>query len=168
LDFSEALEKFGIKETQVKSGDHKPSAPIFGSVSEEELQQMQARSDRTHKVFKEYVLASRGEEINDLDFVTTGDFWLGTDALELGLVDKITISSEYLEEKARSGNVVLKLESHKNKDKKGLFGDTGVFQNLLDWLLPEMDDDASSLSVGHENSVYKVVRSTKSFLPLPV
>lgn len=44
-----------------------------------------------------------------IDDIATGDVWLGYDALEKGLIDRIITSDEYISERMKSGARVLKL-----------------------------------------------------------
>jgi len=55
---------------------------------------MQEELEDTHRLFKEFVKSQRPSL--DIDKVATGEHWLGTKALELGLVDILQTSDDYL------------------------------------------------------------------------
>jgi len=144
LDFEEALSSYGIKQVQVKSGDHKPSGGLLSGVSDRELQQIQERNDRTHTIFKDYVVEQRRDKLTaDHDLVFSGDFWLGKDAKGLGLVDELSTSDEYLGAKALAGGIVLNLRPHGKQEQdedKGLFlSCLDLLISLLGWIVPPED-----------------------------
>ena len=51
----------------------------------------------------------RGDLFQDFDAITDGSHWIGTSALRLGLVDRLITSDEYIDERVRAGDRVLKL-----------------------------------------------------------
>jgi ClpP class serine protease len=65
--------------------------------------------DRAHICFKRHVSEARPVLKDHLDKVTTGDVWLGYDAVEMGLIDRLITSDEYIGEKLTLGCKVLKL-----------------------------------------------------------
>lgn len=68
--------------------------------------------DKTHSAFRKFVAEGRGEKITDMDKVATGEVYMGTEALELGLIDRIVTSDEYIQEKVLNGDLVLKLKRY--------------------------------------------------------
>ncbi|MGZ6125423.1 MAG: S49 family peptidase, partial [Myxococcales bacterium] len=57
----------------------------------------------THLLFKEFVKAQRPSL--DLDKVATGEHWLARRGLDLGLVDQLRTSDEYLVGRAAEANL---------------------------------------------------------------
>jgi serine protease SohB len=109
INVQNALEQYGIKTIQVKSGNFKRPDSMLGTISDDDLQKMQQNLDRSHAAFGNHVMEWRGDVISDYDRVLSGDDWLGKDALELGLVDRLITSDEYLTEKVENGDRVIML-----------------------------------------------------------
>jgi ClpP class serine protease len=65
--------------------------------------------DDTHKAFKNHVVTARPILEDSIDKIGTGDVWLGSDAVNLDLVDRITTSDEYICQKVVDGARVLKM-----------------------------------------------------------
>jgi serine protease SohB len=59
--------------------------------------------EETHGLFKDFVKEQRPKL--DVQQVATGEYWLGKKALELGLVDVLRTSDEYLLDRAQTANV---------------------------------------------------------------
>jgi ClpP class serine protease len=122
LNFHEALERWGIKPIRFQGGQWKAPMTLFGDISEEDVDHMQEHIDSFHAAFREHVRQWRGDVVKDYDTATSGAYWMGKRAQELGLVDRLTTSDEYIDEKVRNGDRVLKLKPHKEKEKNGFFG----------------------------------------------
>ena len=65
--------------------------------------------DKTHSAFIRHVVDARPTMEETIYDIATGDTWLGYDALENGLVDRIITSDEYIGEKIRNDVKVLRL-----------------------------------------------------------
>jgi ClpP class serine protease len=92
-----------------RGGKDKAPVGLVGEVTKEGLAKVQSMVDTTHKAFKSHVLNARPHLMEKIDFIATGDIWLGTDALNVGLIDKMITSDEYIGDKLQSGERVLKL-----------------------------------------------------------
>ena len=93
-NFSERLQKEGIKYEQIMSGEYKKNINMFGKNTEEGRKKMQEDLDTIHSAFIELVKNKR-PNIN-IQKISTGEFWLATQAKKLGLIDKIMTSEDYL------------------------------------------------------------------------
>jgi len=93
-NFNELLEKEGIRYEQISSGKYKRTISIFGKNTEEGRKKVQEELDQIHSVFKSLIKSKRPNI--DIEKISTGEFWLGTKAKELGLVDNIMTSTDYL------------------------------------------------------------------------
>ncbi|KAL9178499.1 hypothetical protein ACHAXT_001837 [Thalassiosira profunda] len=139
LDLREALEAHGIREVRVQSGARKPAVGLLGGMTDDELRYAQERSDATHRVFRDHVQRWRGDAVRDIDFVASGDHWLGVDALDHGLVDRLATSDEYIDGKIGEGFSVVRMKEHASKKTGLLGGDAGGkswFWTIFDWLFP--------------------------------
>jgi serine protease SohB len=76
------------------AGEYKRTLTLFGENTDKGRAKMQEDLDEMHQLFKEFVGAQRPDV--DLDKVATGEHWLATRALDLGLVDSLQTSDDYL------------------------------------------------------------------------
>lgn len=119
-NFHRLLERNDIDYEQITAGRYKRTLTVFGENTEEGRAKFREELAAIHERFKEQVLRYRPEL--DAERVCTGEHWLAADALELGLVDEIATSDEYLARRAgETFNCVMKLEYRQNK-KRSLLG----------------------------------------------
>lgn len=93
-NFHEMLSRQGIKFEQETAGEYKRTLTMFGENTEKEREKLREQIEDTHILFKEFVAHNRPDL--DMAEVATGEHWYGTRAMELGLVDDITTSDDYL------------------------------------------------------------------------
>mmetsp|Transcript_9058 Transcript_9058/g.12909 ORF Transcript_9058/g.12909 Transcript_9058/m.12909 type:complete len:423 (-) Transcript_9058:25-1293(-) len=109
VNIHNALESWGVKPLVFRGGKHKAPVGLIGEVSEDGMKTIQKMIDKTHNAFKRHVLAARPKLAKQIDDVATGDVWLGCDALDVGLIDRVITSDEYISQRLRDGVRVLKL-----------------------------------------------------------
>ena len=97
------LEKHDIDFQEMTAGEFKRTVSVFGEITEKGRKKFQEELEDTHHLFKEFVRAHRPKL--DLDRVATGEHWLARRGLELGLVDQLRTSDEYLVERAAHASV---------------------------------------------------------------
>ncbi|NKB61313.1 MAG: protease SohB [Gammaproteobacteria bacterium] len=88
------LKKHDIDYEQLHAGEYKRTLTMFGENTDKARVKMQEELEETHTLFKDFVKSQRPSL--DIDHVSTGEHWLGTRALELGLVDELKTSDDYL------------------------------------------------------------------------
>jgi serine protease SohB len=88
------LERAGVDVEQYTAGRYKRTVTPYGATTEDAREKLTEELAQTHELFKSWVAAHRPQV--DLDRVATGEHWYGTTALELGLVDEILTSDDYL------------------------------------------------------------------------
>jgi signal peptide peptidase SppA len=144
LNIYDILTKYGIQPLLIKAGKAKVPLTQMNEVTKEGLAFVQKNVDTTHEVFKKMVLDQRGDVIDKKHVaeVTSGDIYLGTNALALGLVDRLVTSDEYIAEKVRQGDRVLRLQKY-DKSRAGmrfspldllLSYKDGFLQSQLPWI----------------------------------
>lgn len=109
INIQKTLEGWGVRPLVFKGGKDKAPVGLIGDITRDGMAKVQEMIDKTHVAFKKHVSACRPTIASDIDAIATGDIWLGYDALNLGLVDRITTSDEYIGEKLSGGARVLKL-----------------------------------------------------------
>jgi serine protease SohB len=97
------LKKNDIDVEELTAGEFKRTLSFFGEITDQGRAKLQGQLDEAHLLFKQFVKQYRPSL--DIDQAATGEYWLGTRAKELGLVDELRTSDDYLLEKARGANV---------------------------------------------------------------
>lgn len=87
MDMTGLYEKLGIKIEVIKSGQHKDM--LSRELTPEERDLMQALSDEIYDQFVSDVAVGRKLDKEDVRELATGEVYTGTQALELGLVDRL-------------------------------------------------------------------------------
>ncbi len=97
------LEKHDIDFQEMTAGEFKRTVSVFGEITEKGRKKLQEELEDTHLLFKEFVKAHRPGL--DLARVATGEHWLARRGLDLGLVDQLRTSDEYLMGRAAEANL---------------------------------------------------------------
>jgi serine protease SohB len=93
-NFNRALETRGVDFEQVTAGKYKRTVTMFGKNTDEDRAKLKEELEDVHTLFKGLVGEQRPSL--DIDRVSTGEHWYGTHALDLGLIDEIGTSDDYL------------------------------------------------------------------------
>lgn len=118
-NFRKVLKKYDVDYEQITAGKYKRTLSVLGENTEEGRQKFKEELEAIHKRFKDQVFHYRPQL--DLEKVTTGEHWLAADALELGLVDELATSDEYIAKRmAKTFDSALKVCWCKPKDKNFL------------------------------------------------
>lgn len=116
INVHNVLQSYGIQPLVFKSGDQKSPVGLIGEVTKEGRAKVQQSLEDIHEAFKTLVLHSREECPNmEIDKVSSGDIWLGREAVELGLADRIMSSQEYIAHRIQEGDTVLQLKSYQRE-----------------------------------------------------
>ncbi len=97
------LKKHDVDFQEMTAGEFKRTVSVFGEITERGRKKFQEELEDTHLLFKEFVKMHRPKL--DLERVATGEHWLARRGLELGLVDQLRTSDEYLVERAVEANL---------------------------------------------------------------
>ena len=81
--------KLGVTFDEVKTAAHADFPTGSRDMTPEEMARMQAGVDTIYHTFKSRVSAGRHISMEMVDSIAQGRVWTGTDALSIGLVDKI-------------------------------------------------------------------------------
>ena len=112
-NFHRLLRKHDIDFELVTAGKYKRTLTMFGENTAAGREKFQAEIDDAHTLFKDFVAAHRPQL--DMERIGTGEYWFGTRALDLGLVDRLATSDEYLATSAAEREVYrVKLERPKS------------------------------------------------------
>jgi len=156
----EALEQWGIKSMRFKGGKYKDPTSMFADISDDEKEHMQRHIDSFHQAFSDHVRKWRGEAVQDYEYVTSGAYWMGKTAKDLGLVDQLLTSDEYIDQKIRAGGKVLRLApQEKSQEKKGLLASlVSLFWPGLSSRDEEQNELTGKVSFGDVSLSQSIVR----------
>jgi signal peptide peptidase SppA len=85
--FSGLLERFGVERRLHTAGANKSRLDPFSPEKPEDVEWLKKMHGQLHELFVDWVKERRGDRLTDTEDLFTGDVWLGTKALELGLID---------------------------------------------------------------------------------
>ena len=95
-NFNRLLEEKGVDFEQVTAGRFKRTLTVFGKNTDEGREKLREEIEEVHALFKTQITSHRPQL--DIEQVATGEYWYGTRALELGLIDEIQTSDDFLAE----------------------------------------------------------------------
>jgi len=93
-NFNKLLKKSNIEFEQHTAGEFKRTLTMFGENSDQGREKFKAELEDVHHMFKDFVQTQRPKL--DITQVATGEYWYGIKAKELGLVDDIQTSDDYI------------------------------------------------------------------------
>jgi serine protease SohB len=112
VNIHKALEGWGITPLVFRGGKDKAPVGLIGEVTKDGMAKVQSMVDATHVAFKRHVVAARPCLAEKIEELATGNVWLGYEALDVGLVDRIITSDEYIGERILDGARVLRLTKY--------------------------------------------------------
>jgi len=102
-NFHRLLKRHDVDLEQFHAGEYKRTVTLFGENTEEDRAKLREQVEEAYRLFKEFVALYRPQL--DLERVATGEYWYGTRAVELGLVDGLRTSDDYLLEASREAGL---------------------------------------------------------------
>jgi len=93
-NFNKLLKKSNIEFEQHTAGEFKRTLTMFGENNDQGREKFKAELEDVHHMFKDFVQSQRPDL--DIAQVATGEYWYGIKAKELGLVDDIQTSDDYI------------------------------------------------------------------------
>lgn len=127
------LKKHDVDVEVLTAGEYKRTLTMLGENTSEGRQKFVQELEDTHQLFKDFVQENRRSL--ELDKVATGEHWYGVQAKELGLVDDIQTSDEYLLEQCEQADVYLVTWQQKQKlaNRLGLAMESAVEKTIDKW-----------------------------------
>lgn len=107
--FKELIKKIGVERRIYTAGKNKSTLDPFVDEKEEDVKRLKSIQLELHADFIRVVEKSRGSKLQDSEKnnIFTGEFWTGSSALKLGLIDGLGNADQILKEKFGE-NVVIK------------------------------------------------------------
>jgi serine protease SohB len=103
-NFHRWLQARDIDWEQFTAGQYKRTVTLFGENTETGRAKLREELEEIHARFRAFVQERRANL--DMDKVATGEAWLGSQALELGLVDELGTSDEIIRAACKRGRVL--------------------------------------------------------------
>jgi len=127
-NFNRWLEERGIDFEQVTAGKHKRTLTMFGKNTEEGREKLKEEIEDIHALFKDQIVKYRPDL--DIDSVSTGEYWYGARAIELGLIDEIITSDDYLANAKDRFDIYLTKLTKSQSFKEKLFNKAKLFLGI--------------------------------------
>lgn len=103
-NFHRWLQARNIDWEQFTAGKFKRTVTLFGENTEAGRAKLREELEEIHALFRAFVQGRRAQL--DMEKVATGEAWLGSKALELGLVDELATSDEVIRSACQRGRVL--------------------------------------------------------------
>jgi serine protease SohB len=130
-NFNRFLKRHDVDFELFTAGEYKRTVTMFGENTEQGKEKFQSDLEEIHALFQHFVSEYRPQL--DVAKVSTGEVWFGQRAVELGLVDELKTSDEYLTSRASDADLYqVEYKERKNIAKKmGLAAQSGVESALM-------------------------------------
>jgi serine protease SohB len=102
-NFNRFLEERGVDFEQITAGKYKRTLTMFGKNTDEDREKTRQDLEEVHSLFKSAVVEHRPSL--DIENVATGEYWYGPRARELGLIDEVGSSDDYLMRQADAAQI---------------------------------------------------------------
>ncbi len=113
--FKELIKKIGIERRVYTAGKNKSTLDPFVDEKEEDIKRLKSIQLELHADFIKVVETSRGSKLiePEKNNIFTGEFWTGSKALKIGLVDGIGNADQILKEKFGDKVIIKNFEKSK-------------------------------------------------------
>ncbi len=113
-NFHRFLNENGVDFEQIMAGEFKRTLTVFGKNTPKAREKVQSEVDKMQELFKAFILQHRPQL--DIEAVATGEHWYGSEAFDLGLIDQVITSDEYISNMVKSKNFkVIEVEFYQKK-----------------------------------------------------
>ncbi len=120
-NFNRVLKKHDVDYREFTAGEYKRTVTVFGEITDKGVEKFTEQIAETHLLFKDHVAQNRPRL--DIQKVATGEYWYGRKALDLGLVDTLQTSEEFLLQATDKFDVLI-VRSKAHRSLKDRFSDT--------------------------------------------
>ena len=133
--FTELIKKIGVERRVHTAGKNKSTLDPFLDEKLEDIERLKTIQLELHKDFIKVVEESRGSKLNKSEMeLFSGEFWSGSKAKELGLIDSVGNANEVLKEKFGEDVVIKKFEKSKGWLSKKLSSSSNQIDQLANVL----------------------------------
>jgi protease IV len=136
LEYAGLMDRYNVSYRRLVSGKYKDIGSPYREMTDEELQLMQAQLDRLRDYFVQEVADNRDLPLKEVERLATGMFYLGGEAQELGLVDRLGGMDEAVEYIEAAQGIKVDLVEYRQKP------------TLLDVLMSAMNEGSFNVGRG--------------------
>ena len=112
--FTELIKKIGVERRVHTAGKNKSSLDPFQEEKSEDIERLKNIQLDLHKDFIDVVEKSRGTKLKKTEVeLFSGEFWSGSKAKDLGLIDEVGDANQILKEKFGEDVIIKKFEKSK-------------------------------------------------------
>ena len=133
--FTELIKKIGVERRVHTAGKNKSTLDPFLDEKLEDIERLKTIQLELHKDFIKVVEESRGSKLNKSQIeLFSGEFWSGSKAKELGLIDSVGNANEVLKKKFGEDVIIKKFEKSKGWLSKKLSSSNNQIDQLANIL----------------------------------
>ena len=133
--FTELIKKIGVERRVHTAGKNKSTLDPFLDEKKEDIERLKNIQLELHKDFIKVVEESRKSKLNKSEVeLFSGEFWSGSKAKDLGLIDNVGNANEVLKEKFGEDVVIKKFEKSKSWLNKKLSSSSNQIDQLANIL----------------------------------
>lgn len=103
-NFHRILKKNEIDYKEYTAGAYKRTVSIFGEITSDGETKFKSQLEDTHVLFKNHIKQFRPSL--DMEKVATGEYWYGHQAKDLGLIDALSTSDDYLLAQRKTADLI--------------------------------------------------------------
>jgi len=119
----EFINRYGIERRVYTAGNNKSIMDPFSPEKENDVKKIKLLLGKIHNNFIQHVKENRGNRLRkDDEFLFNGDFWIGKDAADYGLVDGINDVDNYIRENFGKDVKVKRVNRQKQGGLGSIFG----------------------------------------------
>ena len=101
------LKKYDMDHVEATAGEFKRNVTVRGELTDEKRKALDKKLAEIHGMFKDFVKENRPSL--DVEKIATGEVWYGIKAKELGLIDDILTSDDYIARAIKENKKVFKV-----------------------------------------------------------
>lgn len=134
-NFHRILKKHDVDYKEYTAGEFKRTVSLMGEITPKGEEKFKEQLEATHRLFKSFVQSNRPSL--DVSKVATGEYWYGQDAKDLGLVDEIRTSDDYLLSQSDTNQIIKVSFAKKQKLGEKISGVLGRATHSALWKIYE-------------------------------
>jgi protease-4 len=115
LGYSGLIQRYNITYERLVAGEHKDLGIPYRELEDDEREILQNVLDKVHEEFIKEVAANRNLELDYVRDISTGLFYLGSEAKELGLIDELGGREEAVDYIEETLNITAEVSEYRKK-----------------------------------------------------
>jgi protease-4 len=123
LEFSGLMDDYNVTYQRLVSGKYKDTGSQYKQLTDDERALLQKKIDIIYEIFVQDVAANRNIPLSQMRLLADGSIYIGTEALQLGLVDVLGSKNDAI--KLIESDLNITADIYEFKSSTGLFGGFG-------------------------------------------